>query len=318
MKIMYKVVVLAVFFCNVLVAKSEKNSAKKVVVDTAIDKKPVLNTAPEKKVDNVKQPELTTVNKIAFIVYTDTDPIIITQLDLDRKSLDGRSRTSDEVLLERILYYEATVAYRIPVPDDLVDKHIASIKEAHGLSEAQIADLFKKEGYTFEEGKEQLRISYAIQNLEQQFIAGRLVVTEKEIQEFYDKHPIKEAAAVRIKKGILKKDELTEKEFDQLVNNGLHQQRIEWGNPYWLQEHEIAEAKKFIMDMQPGTIKVIPAGNDYEVITVLKQTQERNKTLDECRKEIADQIRFPKYQKMLYEFHKSVLDKYEIVDMNSE
>lgn len=49
MKIMYKVVVLAVFFCNVLVAKSEKNSAKKVVVDTAIDKKPVLNTAPEKK-----------------------------------------------------------------------------------------------------------------------------------------------------------------------------------------------------------------------------------------------------------------------------
>ncbi|NBP02491.1 MAG: peptidyl-prolyl cis-trans isomerase [Proteobacteria bacterium] len=316
MKIMYKVVVLAVFFCNILVGKSEKNSAKKVVVDTAIDKKGAVNTAPEKKVDNVKQPELTTVNKIAFIIYTDTDPIIITQLDIERKSLDGRARTSDEVLLERILYYEATVAYRIPVPDDLVDKHIASIKEAHGLSEGQIADLFKKEGYTFEEGKEQLRMSYAISHLEQQFIAGRLVVTEKEIQEFYDKHPIKEPAAVRIKKGMLKKDELTEQEFEQLIKSGLHQQRIEWGNPYWLQEHEIADSRKFIMDMQPGTIKVISSADGYEVITVLKRVQEHNKTLDACRKEIADQIRFPKYQKMLYEFHKSVLDKYEIVDMN--
>jgi parvulin-like peptidyl-prolyl isomerase len=293
MKVMHKVVIGLVFFCNILAAKSEKNISK-------------------------KSAELKTVNKIAFVIYTDTEPIIITQLDLDRKSLDGRTRTSDEVLLERILYYEATVAYRIPVPDDLVDKHIASIKEAHGLSEGQIADLFKKEGYTFEEGKEQLRISYAIQHLEQQFIAGRLVVTEKEIQEFYDKHPIKEPAAVRIKKGILKKDELTEKEFDQLVNNGLHQQRIEWGNPYWLQEHEIADSKKFIMTMEPGTLKVIPSPDGYEVITVLKRTQERNKTLDECRKEIADQIRFPKYQKMLHEFHTSVLGKYEIVHMSSK
>jgi hypothetical protein len=315
MKVMHKVVIVSVFFCNAFAIKAEKKSAKKIIVDTAVDKKVVVNTVPEKKVVKVKQPELKTVNKIAFVIYTDTEPIIITQLDIERKSLDGRTRTSDEVLLERILYYEATVAYRIPVPNDLVDKHIASIKEAHGLSEAQIANLFKREGYTFQEGKEQLRMSYAIQYLEQQFIAGRLIVTEKEIQEFYDKHPIKESASVRIKKGIFKKDELTQEEFEQLINNGLHQQRIGWGNPYWLQKHEIAESKEFIMSMQPGTIKVIPVGDDYEVITVLQHKAERNKTLDECRKEIADQIRFPKYQKMLQEFHTSVLEKYEIVTL---
>src|SRR5574343_1586541 len=100
MKVMYKVVIVSVFFCNLLTEKAEKEVKKEIVVGTAVDKKVTVNAIPEKKEKKVKQPDLKTVNKIVCVVYTDTDPIIITQLDVERKSLDGRVRTQDEIILE--------------------------------------------------------------------------------------------------------------------------------------------------------------------------------------------------------------------------
>ncbi len=271
----------------------------------------IVNKKASKK--EPQKPKLKTVNKIMIIIYTDDQPIIITKLDLDRRSLDGRSRTEKEVLLERLLYHEAINVYRLPVPEDLVDKHIASIKEAHGIGEDQIAMLFEREGYTFEEGKEQLRMSYAIQHLIQQLIINRLVVTEKEIQEFHKAYPAREPASFRIKKGTIQKDEITQKELKELVEDGLYEERVTWSHPYWIDEDEIADSKRFIITMKPGQIRWIRAGDKYEIITLLKRKKARVKTLDERRREIADQIKMPKYEKLLKELHESVLNKYEIV-----
>lgn len=285
-----------------------------VAVTAQTSEKKELNASKKQVVQQEKKQEL--VNKIVFIVYTDTKPIIITQLDIGRKSLDGRVRTKQEVLLERILFYEATEAYKMPAPDDMVDKHLASIKEAHGISEDEIAHLFAKEGYTLQEGKQQLLMSYAIQNLVQQMIASRLVVTEKEIQAFYKEHPIKEPATFRIKKGIVKKDDMTKQQIKELQEDGLHQESVEWTYPYTLDGDEIAESKQFIKTMQPGQIRVIEHPEEYEVIMLIKRKQERVKTLDESRREIAEMIKMPKYEKMVKEFEQSVLKKYEIVDMS--
>lgn len=294
----------------------EPAAKERTVAKLHTTESPASGKKSEKGVVKSSKKTLKTVNKIAIIVYVnDGPPLLITQLDLERKSLDGRTRTKEEVLLERLLYHEATVSYRLPIPDDQVDKHLASIKELHGVSEEQIAELFMKEGYTFEEGKEQLRMSHAIQNLTYQFITSRLVVTEKEIQAFHEAHPEKEPASFKVKKGKIAKTEMTENEIDELVQDGLHQERVEWIHPYWIEERELSEAKKFITQMQPGQIKVIPGQDGYEVIMLLKRKKERIKSLDERRRDIADQIRMPKYQKMLEEFHKSVLEKYEIVDL---
>ena len=166
----------------------------KVAVDT---KKDVSVTVPEKKIENIKVdakkgtavavpekklPEVKvasvdvkkeepkkqpkeTVNKIAVVIYTDDEPIMITKHSLDCKTLDGRVRSRDELVMEKLMCHEALNYYKIPITDDMVDKHLASLKEMHGIGDAEIKKLFKEAGYTYEEGRAQLRSSYAIQSL---------------------------------------------------------------------------------------------------------------------------------------------------------
>jgi len=278
-------------------------SAKKTVA------KKVEKKTPPKSVKK----ELELVNKIAIIIYTDAEPIIITLHDITRKSLDGRVRTEKEVLLDRLMYYEALEFYHLPIPEDMVDKHIASIKEAYGLSEDQIEELFQKEGYSFEEGKDELRMSYVIQQLIQQLIMSRLMVTEEEIQQYHKKNPSKEPAAFRIKKGFVKKGDLTQMQLDALIQDGQHQEDVQWGPAYWLEEDEIADAKRFITKMQPGQMKLLKTDDGHEVIQLIKRKKAHSKTLEERRRDISDALRLPKQIKLLKEFQDELLKKYEIV-----
>ena len=62
-----------------------------------------------------------------MVVYTDEEPIIITQHDIERKSLDGHSKTMQEVLFDRLKYYEATNYYKISGYQEDAQKHIAAI-----------------------------------------------------------------------------------------------------------------------------------------------------------------------------------------------
>lgn len=311
----YALLLLSVSFFGPLCAKQEVKKASTEVASLA--KKSVKNTIEKKaeKPKKQKKAPLKTVNKIAIIVYTDDEPIVITMHDITRKTLDGRKQTKDEVLMDRLIFYEATHTFRMPIPEDRVEKHLLSIKEYHGISEDDIKVLFKREGYSFEEGKEQLRISYTIQTLLQSLIGSRLVVTEKEIKDYYDKHPIKVPATFRIKKAEFSADDMTPEEIKELEQKGEYQERLVWGTSYTLEKDEIADSKKFITKMKPGAIKVVKTDDGYEAIKLIKWQEARTLTLDESRHQIADILRGPKYEQMLDEFKQSLLDKYEIVDL---
>lgn len=273
----------------------------------------------EKEVESavVKQEEPKTINKIVLMIYTDEDPIIVTQHDLNCKSLDGRVRSEEEIIFERLAYWEALHVYKMAAPEESVDKHLASIREQHGVSDEEIKKLFKESGYTFEEGKEQLRISYTLQRLLQELITSRIVVTESEIKEYHEKHPIKEPASFRVQKGFISIGKMTKEELKVLIDDGEGQEEVEWSNPYWLNEDEIADHKKFILSMRPGEIsKPEKCEGGFEVVKLIKRRKEHSLALEERYAEIANQLKLPKYEKMLADYREKLLKKYEVVHYN--
>ena len=313
-----------VLSCVAVVRGQQESTEKKELVESAsVSKKvdavkDVVTPVVEQKKTTKKEPvapTLTPVNSIKIVIYSShADPIVITSLDLSRKSLDGRERTEQEVILDRIKCYgEGLGIYHMPYPEERVEKHLTSLREVHGISDKQIQELFAKEGYSFNEGKKELAISYVVGDLMQHLIIGKLIVTEQEIEEYYKKNPEIEPAAFRIEKGSLLKDEWTQKEIDALVNDGQYAERVQWGVTYWLALDEIADDRKFIVDMKPGEIRVVESEEGYDAIKLVKRKKEHTKTLDERRRDIADQLRFPKYQKMLDEYHAKLLSSYDIV-----
>ena len=64
------------------------------------------------------------VDKISVIIYGNESEIVITESDIKRKSLDGKIRTKEEIVLENLMFIEAKEKYKISVGEDDVDKEI--------------------------------------------------------------------------------------------------------------------------------------------------------------------------------------------------
>lgn len=289
--------------------KASKKAIAHVDTKESIDGILIKSSAQKKEIKE----EEALVNKIAIVVYTDDEPIMITQHSLNCKTLDGRTRTMQELLMEKLMCYEALTYYKIPITDEMVDKHLASLKEMHGIGDAQIRQLFKEAGYTYEEGREQLRSSYAIQSLMGQLVDGRVVVEENEVKEYYKNNPLKEQAAYRIKTAFVKKGDMTDLQIQDLVEDGLYKDLVVWDNPYWLERDEIAESKKYITSMKLGQVQSEIVKDGYHMVMLINAKQERIKPFEECRSDIIALLRGKNRQERFASYEKELLNKYDIV-----
>ncbi len=254
------------------------------------------------------------VNKIVMIVYTDDEPIIITQLDIQRKTLDGKVRTADEVLKDHLKYYEATHYYKMSGYEEDTEKHISVIKAEYNLDDTGLGLLFKESGYTLEEGKEELRMVYAIRRLMQELIINRIVVSEKEIRDEYNNNRITVSASYKVRKGLISKKIITENQLKELLKTGKNKEDIVWSMPYWIAENELADHKKYITQMTIDQIELSDDLEDaYEVVQLVKHTPEHVKTFEECYNEILQKLRYPKYDELMKSYEKDLLKKYEVV-----
>lgn len=255
-----------------------------------------------------------TINKIVMVVYTDDEPVIITKHDIERKTLDGRIRTQQDVLLDHLKYYEATHYYKISGYQEDAQKHLSAIKSEHGLQDDQLAPLFKESGYTLEEGIEELQMVYAIRRLMQELITNRIVVSEKEIRDYFNRNPLCIPASYKVRKGVVSKAVLNDEQLQDLLTSGKNKEDVVWANSYWIAENELAEHKKFITGMNIDQIMLSEElDNEYEVVQLLKSKPAHTKTFEERYNEILQTLRFPKYDELMKNYEQELLKKYEVV-----
>ncbi len=270
-----------------------------------------------------------TVNEIAILIYNNvpsqsgsdskefekSPDIVLTRLDIERPSIDGRRRTVEELVMDQLMNSEAIYFYRMVVPEDAVDKYINSIKEQHHLSDEQLRGMFKEVGYTYEEGRQQLAMGQAIDSLLNFKIRSRLIVLEKDVRAYYDAHPAYEEASYRIKKGFIPEGVFTEEELKKITDEMMQNPAIQWSTSYWLLEDEITEERKeMLRAMKQGAYShVEPATGGYEVIRLMQLKPRALKSFEDRYREISALLQEPQYYRLLDELKKELLDKYEII-----
>jgi len=281
---------------------------------------------PVSKSDGIKK-EM--VNEIAVLIYNNVPSqsgsdskefekapdIVLTRLDLERPSIDGRKRTVEDLVNDHLMNCEATFFYRMIVPEDAVDKYINSIKEQHHLSDDQLRGMFKEVGYTYEEGRQQLAMGQAIDSLLNFKIRSRLVVLEKDVREYYDAHPAYEEASYKIKKGFIPEGVFKEEELKKVTDEMMKNAAIQWSTSYWLIEDEITdERKEMLRQMKQGSYShVEPATGGYEIIRLMQVKPRALKSFEDRYREISSLLQEPQYYRLLDELKKELLEKYEIV-----
>jgi parvulin-like peptidyl-prolyl isomerase len=258
------------------------------------------------------------VDEIVVVIYAQEGSEIITQSDLQRPTLDGSPRTLEDTIFERLLFLDAK-KYKMIADEDAIDKHLATVQRQNNMTLDDLKAVFRSSGYTYEEGREQFGIMYAVNAVIDFKIRSRLIVPEKDVLAYYNAHPVMLEPTYQVQRAVIPYSKVASKQalVKELANfQGLG---ITWEEPFWVVQNDLAESKRFVIDMKMGTIaepQEIDAG--YELIKLVDKKGERVAPLEERYREIVDILRKPKYDELMVEYKKILFDSASVVYLKKE
>ncbi|MFI5332910.1 MAG: hypothetical protein ACHQVS_02290 [Candidatus Babeliales bacterium] len=269
--------------------------------------------------DNLVPLHAFTINKIVASIYTEEDSAIITQLDVERLTLQGEKRTLEEIIFEKLVFLDAK-AHKVVPDEEAIDRYLQTVQRENNLTLDQLKMIFKSAGYTYEEGREQFAIMSTVNSMIDYKIRSRLIVPEKDIDAYYKAHPEMEEPRYYVEMAAVPwSSEYEGEEFKHRLILYAQGKKdfpdISWNEPFWISKIDIAEDKEFITQLKEGQISNPYEGvQGFELYRVKEIQPERLKPLEGDRyKEISDLLRRPRFEQLMTEYKKELFDNASIV-----
>lgn len=253
------------------------------------------------------------VDAIEAVVFAPEGTSIVVSSDLSRPSLDGRARTLEDLVYEKLMLLDAQ-KFRMYPDQEMIDKHLAAVQRDNNLTLDDLKSVFKSAGYSYEEGREQFGMISIVNQILDFKIRSRLIVPEREVIAYYNENPEVQEASYHIQVGMIpfsddQSIEQQKKSIDQFINHDIGFMEIEWQEPFWIEKNEMAEDKQFLIDLNPGeTSSVQETADGFQVFKKIADKPERVRTLDERYREISELLRKPKYDQLLNEYRQELMD----------
>ena len=253
--------------------------------------------------------------------------------DLERRGIDSRLRTLDDLIADELTYQQA-LRLKVPIDDAVVKDHLNRTLRGFGLKPGDEEVVFAQEGYSFEEGFEQFRVMYGVNIMVDHHIKSGLLIPDEAIIAKYAENPIMLQPAYLLETAFIPvrvSDSIGEiqKKVDQFISTskGLE---VTWSDPYWLKETEIGEGLDFIPRMKTVQIKSQKLVNGFQLYRLRKKRLQHTVSFDELvqlkeKKEryqkvyhdITEILRKELFEKKMIAYKKSLLNEATIIYFNS-
>jgi len=264
------------------------------------------------------QAEQFLIDKIEAVIFGHEDTVIVTKSDVDRLTLDGRYRSLDDVIMEKLMFQEAK-KYKIVPDENAINRYLAAVQRESNLSLADLKAMFSTAGYTYEEGRAQLGIMQAVNSFLDFRIRSRLIVLDRDVQAYYNDHPKHEEAAYRLKVAVIpfdanKEREVQKKEIEDRLRLGKKIVGTNWSDPFWINKPDIAQEKKFIFNLKPGMVsKPRKSASGFELFVLIDFRDQRLVPLEERYQEISRILIEPMHETLKKEMEQELLGVSSIV-----
>jgi parvulin-like peptidyl-prolyl isomerase len=305
-KIVIKSLALMLYACSCLLyCKHAEKQIKNKIVENAVE---AVNAEPKEPKEN----ELFLIDTAKAVVFSQERTDVITLSDVQRPTLDGTNQTLDDLVLAKLITQDAS-HYKMEPDDDAVDKHLKAVQRENNLSLDELKGIFSSAGYTYEEGREQFKMMTAINSMVDFRIRSRLVVPEREIEAYYQAHPIVQEAAYQVEHAVVAVPDGMDQagflqEINKLIKTGQTKLDIDWGEPFWINKSEIAKDKQFLTTMEVGNIGMgSESASGIELFKLRNKKEEHLLSLEERYNEIAEFLKRPKYNELFEQYKKDLL-----------
>ncbi len=259
-----------------------------------------------------------TIDTIQAVVFGQGGMQIITRSDVTRPSLSGMQQSLDDLIFERLVFLDAQ-KFKIVPDEDAVDKYLAIVQKENNLSLDQLKEVFASAGYSYEEGRQQFRILQTVNSMLGLKIHSQVIVPRAQVEEYYNQNPVVQEAEYHLQYGFMpyasEKRKAQEKALRYMARTGKEVRNMQWNDPFWVKQSEIADDKEFLFSMNAGDISQPMDRNDgYEIYRLVDKRDEHIPSLDERYHEIADILRRPVFEDLMEKYKKSLFDSVSILN----
>ena len=179
------------------------------------------------------------------------------------------------------------------------------------MSEEQLAEKLKTEGFSLAKYKNQLARIIAVRNVKQLETNERVVVSSREIEEYYKNNPQYAEEQYLLQTTIVPLDEVANDEDTKLLSS---KEDLKWIDVDWVEKPDVSEKMEFIFSMEKGEIsKPIKTDDGYQLIKLIDKRERKEKTLEESWVSVEKKLQEEKKERFEREFVRELRDRASIV-----
>jgi len=292
--------------------KAKKNKPAPVVEAP----KPV--TPPtEKKLTlaDIADKNLYTIDRVEAVVYGPELSEAVMRSDKEH-TLDGKPRTLEEVLLDRLMVQDA-LKLRMPAEEKDIDDYIAKFAKNMGATPDDIYKLFEEAGFSIEEGRRRFGEMRLMRQVQDYKVMSKVFVSEKEVKEYYELHPELKPATYTLEHAFVAatpdKADKVRADIQAYIKQGKPI-KINWRELPEVVEADLAEDKRFLTSLEPGEMtEPIAREGGFELYRMKSKKPEVVVSLQDRYREIANTLRQPKFEQLMTAYRKELFDNASIV-----
>lgn len=260
------------------------------------------------------------IDTIQAVLFGQGGAQVVTRSEVMKPNLAGMQQSLDDIIFERLVFLDAK-KYNIMPDDDAVDKYLAMVQKENNLTLDQLKDIFISSGYTYEEGRQQFRILQTVNSMLGLKIHSQVIVPRAQVEAYYREHPVVQEAEYSVQYGFMsyipEKRDKQEKALRYMARTGKELKSIEWHDPFWIKQGDVADDKAFIFSLTVGEMsQPVASLNGYEMYRLVDKHDAYTPSLDERYHEIANILRRPVYEQLMEKYKKSLFDTVSILSLD--
>lgn len=250
------------------------------------------------------------IDEIRVTIYDPKGKEVILTSDI-KPGLDGSQRSLHDVLLDRLKVLDAR-NLGIEVTENEADQFLARIQQEHGMTREDLEGVFAELGYTFEEGRHMLRDQQMIERIVDHRVKSdrRMLIKRADVVAYDEAHPLYIPGEYTLQQGIIPYRERTHEEIQEYIDAGTVDDITDWEDTFTLAESDLAADKRFIDAASINTIVDVDVASDesgVEITRLVAKQQRRRVPVEERYEEIAQTLRWLRYEEVLSEYHNRLL-----------
>lgn len=247
-------------------------------------------------------------DEIVAVIYNPEGSIAITRSDT-RIGLDGQPRTLRQAILEQLMLLDAQ-KLKINITEDDVDRFLMQLQRQNGLTKYALEEMFRQLGFSYQEGREQLRNKQMIDTIVDYRVKSdkRMQVTPEEVDAYYQNNPLYSPMTVTLQQVFVSNEEFSASQIDTMIKDGTIAKKLKWEEPFVLEEQDIAEDKLFIKTAPLGSIVEREEDKEgIELTMLVERCEPRLIPLGDRYNEVEMDLRKERFFMLLREYEDKLL-----------